>query len=81
MTYKTRAKTKYPDSESARRPILHLAEVHVPIYSAFDASDSNSHTDDGSLETNEEDFNDPASSKKAKLFTQGELNDLVQDLE
>ena len=73
---KNRSSLKYPDLESARRPLAHCDEYPVPFYAELpDISDEDSSS---VLEDEEEEgsFTDDA----AHPFSQNELNDLVRDL-
>ena len=80
----------YPDIESARRPIPPYAEVPVPVFTslpdltadeillqAMDDTDSS----DSSISSSSSMAAVASSlSAKPKLFSQGQLNDLVRDL-
>ena len=68
---------KYPDLESARRPVVHSDEFPVPVYAMLsDDSDNCFTAAQESQEDKEADFSDDTPHP----FSQNELNDLVRDL-
>ena len=74
---KNRKILKYPDLESARRPVAHSDECPVPIYEILsEDSDNDSTASQESQEDEESDFSDDTPHP----FSQNELNDLVRDL-
>ena len=74
---KNRNFLKYPDLESARRPVAHSDECPVPVYAMFsDDSDNYSTAAQESQEGEEAGFSNDTSHP----FSQNELNDLVCDL-
>ena len=74
---KNRKVLKYPDLESARRPVAHSDECPVPVYVMLsDDSDNGSTPAQESQEDGETDFSDD----RPHPFSQNELNDLVHDL-
>ena len=74
---KNRKVLKYPDLESARRPVAHSDECPVPVCVMLsDDSDNGSTPAQESQEDGETDFSDDRSHP----FSQNELNDLVHDL-
>ena len=74
---KNRKVLKYPDLESARRPVAHSDECPVPVFvMLFDDSDNGSTPAQESQEDEETDFSDD----RPHPFSQNELNDLVPDL-
>ena len=74
---KNRKILKYPDLESARRPVAHSDECPVPVYALISADSDNSFTtSQESQEDKEADFSDDTPHP----FSQNELNDLVRDL-
>ena len=74
---KNRKILKYPDLESARRPVAHSDECPVPIYEILsEDSDHDSTASQESQEDEEADFSDDTPHP----FSQNELNDLVRDL-
>ena len=67
---------KYPDLESARRPVAHSDECPVPVFVMLsDDSENGSTPAQESQEDEETDFSDD----RPHLFSH-ELNDLVRDL-
>ena len=74
---KNRKILKYPDLESARRPVAHSDECPVPIYEILsEDSDNDSTASQESQEDEEVDF----SNVIPHPFSQNELNDLDRDL-
>ena len=74
---KNRKVLKYPDLESARRPVAHSDECPVPVYVMLsDDSDNGSTPAQESQEDEETDF----SYDRPHPFSQNELNDLIRDL-
>ena len=68
---------KYPDLESARRPVAHSNKCPVPVYAMLsDDSDNDSTVAQESQEDEEASFSDDIPHP----FSQNELNDLVRDL-
>ena len=68
---------KYPDLESARRPVAHSNKYPVPVYAMLsDDSDNDSTVAQESQEDEEASFSDDTPHP----FSQNELNDLVRDL-
>ena len=75
---KNREVLKYPNLESARRPVAHYDEFPVPVYAMLsDDSDNCSIAAQESQEDEEADFSDDTPHP----FSQNELNDLVCDLD
>ena len=73
---KNRSSLKYPDLESARRPVAHCDEIPVPVFGELpDISDEDSSSDQADEEEGVV-FCDDAPHP----FSQMELNDLVRDL-
>ncbi|XP_077791890.1 uncharacterized protein LOC144329130 [Podarcis muralis] len=71
---KNRSSLKYPDLQSASRPVAHCDEIPVPIFGELpDISDEDASSVEGHEEVVLED-DDP------HPFSQKELNDLVRDL-
>ena len=72
---KNRSSLKYPDLQSARRPVAHCDEIPVPVVGELpDISDE----DSSGVEGNEEEV--ILDEDAPHLFPQMELNDLVHDL-
>ena len=79
----------FPDIESARRPISHCAEV--PVFTSLPDLIANEMLLEAMDDTDSSDSNISSSSsmtatasslsKKPKAFSQGQLNDLVRDLD
>ena len=78
----------YPDLESARRPVPHCEEVHIPVFSSLPKLVSNDDLFAKTEEANSDDSNysdsmSDTTSKwqsKVKPFSQSQLNDVVRDL-
>ena len=80
----------FPDIESARRPISHCVEVPVPVFTSLpdltaDEMLLEAVDDTDSSESSISSSSSMAAaasllSSKPKLFSQGQLNDLVRDL-
>ena len=71
---KNKKKTwKYPNLESAIRPVMHSEELPVPIFST--EPDTSTTSDDSCS-----DFEEPSVLHGPQQFNQYELNDLVRDL-
>ena len=68
---------KYPNIPSALRPVPHGPGIPVPVAPAREAPDGDA-ADQG---TSREFFPATDSPREPELFTQGELNDLVRDLQ
>ena len=74
---KNRGSLKYPDLQSARRPVAHCDEIPVPICGELpDTADE----DVSSVEEHEEEAEVVFEDNTQHLFSQNELNDLVRDL-
>jgi len=74
---KNRGSLKYPDLQSARRPVAHCDEIPVPICGELpDISDE----DVSSVEEHEEEAEVVFEDDARHPFSQNELNDLVRDL-
>ena len=74
---KNRGSLKYPDLQSARRPVAHCDEIPVPIFGELpDISDEDASSVEGHEEEEEVVLEDDAPHP----FSQKELNDLVRDL-
>ena len=73
---KNRSSLKYPDLESARRPVSHCHEIPVPI---FEDLPSVSDEECSSFEEDEDEEFLP-DKDEPQCFSQNELNDLVRDL-
>ena len=69
---KNRHSLQYPDLPSARRPVAHCEEIPVPAFRELPDCDDEATTTDEGGDTEEEYGPQP--------FSQGELNDLVRDL-
>ena len=72
---KNRKILKYPDLESARRPVAHFDKCPVPVYAMLPDDNDNGST--AAQEDEEADFSD----NTPHPFCQNELNDLVCDLD
>ena len=82
----------YPDIESARRPVPHCSDVPVPVFTSLPDLDPDDDTtsiaeamDEGSDSSSSsssihDSYLEDFQTAKVKLFTQGQLNDLVRDL-
>jgi hypothetical protein len=84
ITTKSKHTMKYPDLSSAKRPIPHSAELPVPTCpNRLDTQEPVASQDDN-LETECECDSTyepkPSTSKESHLLAQGDLNDLVRDL-
>ena len=87
---KNRKHLKYPSLPSAIRPVPHSEEVPVPEFKSFPnltdvecvplnvSGDLDQSEDDPDFD--DQDFDDQDLSSQPKQFDQGELNDLVRDL-
>ena len=74
---KNRKILKYPNLESACRPVAHSDECPLPVYAMLsEDSDNGSIASQESQEDEEADFSDDTSHP----FSQNELNNLVCDL-
>ena len=74
---KNRKVLKYPDLESARRPVAHSDECPVPVFVMLsDDSENGSTPAHESQEDEQTDFSDD----RPHPFSQNELNDLVRDI-
>ena len=74
---KNRGSLKYPDLQSARRPVAHCNEIPVPIFGELpDISDEDASRVEGHENEEEVVLEDNAPHP----FSQKELNDLVRDL-
>ena len=72
---KNRGSLKYPDIESARRPVAHCDDIPIPVFKSIpDISDD----ENSSIPTEDEEFYMDVDVPNP--FTQKELNDLVRDL-
>ncbi|KAK3888050.1 hypothetical protein Pcinc_007840 [Petrolisthes cinctipes] len=82
----------YPDIESARRPVPHCSDVPVPVCTSLpdldlddditsiaEAMDEGSDCSDNGSSIYDSCLGD-FQTAKVKLFTKGQLNDLVRDL-
>ena len=74
---KNQSSLKYPDLESARRPVPHCDEIPVPVFAELpELSDE----EFSSVEDNEEVVPSDDADDAPHPFSQKELNDLVRDL-
>ena len=74
---KNRGNLKYPDLQSARRPVAHCDEITVPIFGEIpDISDE----DAASVEGQEDEEEVVLENDAPHPFSQKELNDLFRDL-
>jgi len=85
VTAKTKHTVQYPNVPSAMRPILHSAELPLPKpLTNMTLSDSESSDEDVGQANNNMDcdptFAGACSSNEPHLLTQGDLNDIVRDL-
>lgn len=87
ITSKTKYTVKYPNLQSAIRPVLHNAEFPVPVYADTTLSDNDNSDSDLTQIHNDSDENknDPtyeASSCSSEPYfpNQQDLNDLIRDL-
>ena len=78
---KNRNTLKYPNLDSARRPVSHCEELPVPIFSVFPPIDSLSTTHENSSPEDNNEDPDFSVDSSPQLFSQLELNDLVRDLD
>jgi hypothetical protein len=72
----------YPDLESARRPVEHCPAIPIPSFTSLpdlEDDDSCTYLDEVDDMMHDVDFK-PGSSIEPDLFEQGDLNDLVRDL-
>jgi hypothetical protein len=78
---KTKSVIVYPNLPSAIRPVPHSDEVPVPRFTTLDISEDDAEQDPSVDDVEEDsDFSVPVEDRTPKLFSQGELNDLVRDL-
>ena len=74
----------YPNLESAIRPVLHCEAVSVPTFTTLpDIDDEDEVTEDTEVLLSVQDYDDcdfEGTSHLPQTFTQGELSDLVRDL-
>lgn len=87
ITSKTKYTVKYPNLQSAIRPVLHNAEFPVPVYADTTLSDNDNSDSDLTQIHNDSDENknDPtyeASSCSSEPYfpNQQDINDLIRDL-
>ena len=76
-------KWEYPDMESARRPVLHTEGIPVPVFESLpllEGSDSEEPHAMKCIETNGSSCDEYAESSSSNSFSQGELSDLIRDL-
>ena len=87
ITSKNKHTVKYPDLPSTVRPVTHIEELPVPKFLenlTFSSDSSDSDDDHGQQEGDNADgyptFAASCSSFELHIFTQGDLNDLIHDL-
>jgi len=84
FTRKNKHKIKYPDCESALKPVPHNADIPVPVPPVTTVGDDDSRDDSDTEMMNPTDLYEPPeleTLKQPHLLDQQELNDLVRDLE
>lgn len=84
ITTKSKHTIQYPNLSSAKRPILHSAELPVPMPPNRSKSENSSPelvlSEHSNVSEDSDTSYEPSTSKEPHLLTQCDLNDLVRDL-